>query len=84
MSSYQLSKSVKAKSVKTSAPTLTTILMVEDVLSRKATRPITIPRLKKFLPKQVNHNVLMVILKYLESSKKITTSLDGILWVVLK
>ena len=74
-------KKSKTQGQKTSAPTLTTILMVEEALSVKAKSPLTVAQLKKILPKQVNHNVLMVILKYLESSKKIAVSLEGISWI---
>jgi len=33
------------------------------------------------LPRQVNHNTLMVILKYLEESNKILATLSGITWI---
>jgi hypothetical protein len=62
------------------SPTLNTVLMVEKAL-QKADSIITIANLKRKLPKQVNHNTLMVILKYLESSNKIAVSLSGITWV---
>ena len=42
---------------------------------------ITIPELKKTLPRQVNHNTLRVILEYLERSNKIAVSLKGITWI---
>jgi len=37
--------------------------------------------LKKKLPKQINHNILKLILEYLEKSNKIAFSLKGITWV---
>ena len=62
------------------SPTLNTILMVEETL-KDADCIITIPELKKKLPKKVNHNTLKVILEYLEESNKIAVSLKGITWI---
>ncbi|WP_459202107.1 hypothetical protein [Methanococcus sp. CF] len=62
------------------SPTLNTILMVEETL-KDADSIITIPELKKKLPKKVNHNTLKVILEYLEESNKIAVSLKGITWI---
>jgi exosome complex RNA-binding protein Rrp4 len=42
---------------------------------------IKISELKKRLPKQINHNTLMIILTYLEVSNKIVVSLKGITWI---
>mgnify|MGYP001557812471 FL=1 len=44
------------------SPTLNTVLMVEDTLKNMEGSIITIAELKRRLPKQVNHNVLKVIL----------------------
>ena len=33
------------------------------------------------LPRQVNHNTLMVILNYLEQGNKIVVGLKGITWI---
>ena len=41
----------------------------------------SIAELKRKLPKQVNHNTLMIILEYLEQSNKIAVSLKGISWI---
>jgi hypothetical protein len=54
--------------------------MVEETL-KDADSIITIPELKKKLPKKVNHNTLKVILEYLEESNKIAVSLKGITWI---
>ncbi len=62
------------------SPTLNTILMVEAVLEDDEGAYLSIPELKKRLPKQVNHNTLMQILAYLEESNKIGVSLKGITW----
>ena len=62
-------------------PTLNTVLMVETVLRNAKDSVITIPEIKKALPKQVNHNTLMTILEYLEASNKIAVSLKGITWI---
>ncbi len=63
------------------APTLKTVIMVENTLKKMNGSVITIANLKRKLPRQVNHNALMVILKYLESSNKIAVSLKGITWI---
>lgn len=62
-------------------PTLNTVIMVENTLKNSADSIITIAELKRNLPKQVNHNTLMVILHYLEQSNKILVSLSGITWI---
>ena len=64
----------------THSPTLNTIMMVEAVLDDNAGTYLSIPELKKKLPRQVNHYTLMQILGYLEESNKISVSLKGITW----
>jgi hypothetical protein len=61
-------------------PTLNTVIMVEEVLKNMPNSVMTIPELKKTLPRQVNHNTLMLILEYLEYSGKIVVGLKGITW----
>ncbi|MCX6750949.1 MAG: hypothetical protein NTZ83_05805 [Candidatus Pacearchaeota archaeon] len=61
-------------------PTLNTILMVEDSLRKSKSEVVSVAELKKQLPRQVNHITLMVILEYLEKSKKIDVTLKGISW----
>jgi hypothetical protein len=63
------------------SPTLNTLLMVENTLKNAEDSVITIAELKRKLPKQVNHNMLKVILEYLEQSSKIAVSLKGITWI---
>ena len=63
------------------SPTLNTVLMVEEVLKKINESIITIAELKRKLPRQVNHNTLMIILDYLEKSNKIFVTLKGITWV---
>lgn len=63
------------------SPTLNTILMIEAVLEDNEGKNLTIPEIKKQLPKQVNHNTLMQVLAYLEESNKISVSLNGITWM---
>lgn len=63
------------------APTLNTVIMVEETLKSMEGSIITIAELKRKLPKQVNHNVLKIILEYLEASNKIAVSLKGITWI---
>ena len=62
------------------SPTLNTVLMVETVLKKMDESVITVAELKRNLPKQVNHNTLMVILEYLERSNKIAVTLKGLTW----
>ena len=63
------------------SPTLNTVLMVEKTLKNMDESVITIAKLKKILPKQVNHNTLKIILLYLEYSNKIAVTLEGITWI---
>lgn len=63
------------------SPTLNTILMVEDTLKNSPDSVITVAELKKMLPRQVNHNTLMVILDYLEQGNKIAVGFKGITWI---
>jgi exosome complex RNA-binding protein Rrp4 len=63
------------------SPTLNTILMVEDTLKNSLDSVVTIAELKKMVPRQVNHNTLMVILNYLEQGNKIVVGLKGITWI---
>jgi hypothetical protein len=71
----------KARSEKEGhSPTLNTVIMVEDAIKNSRASVLTIPEIKRRLPKQVNHTTLMVILEYLESSGKILVTLKGITW----
>lgn len=63
------------------SPTLNTVLMVEETLRNIEESVITIAELKRKLPKQINHNTLMIILEYLEKSNKIAVTLKGITWI---
>lgn len=63
------------------SPTLNTVLMVEDAIRKAKSSVITIPEIKRALPKQVNHATLKVVLEYLEESGKIAVTLKGITWV---
>jgi len=62
-------------------PNLNTVIMVEKTLQNIQESAIKIPQLKRNLPKQINHNTLMIILQYLESSNKIAVGLKGITWI---
>jgi hypothetical protein len=55
--------------------------MVEEAIKNAEDSIISIPELKRLLPRQVNHNTLMIILEYLEDSNKIAVSLKGITWI---
>ena len=63
------------------APTLNTVLMVENVLKTMNESVVSVAELKRNLPKQVNHNTLKTILAYLEESNKIAVSIKGITWI---
>jgi len=62
-------------------PTLNTVIMVETVLKETNESVISIAEFKRKLPRQVNHNTLMLILEYLEKSNKIAVTLRGISWI---
>ncbi len=62
-------------------PTLNTVIMVENTLKKMEKSVMTIAELKRKLPRQVNHNTLMIILEYLEKSNKILVGLKGITWI---
>ena len=63
------------------SPTLNTVLMVENILKSMEGSVIAIAELKRRLPRQVNHNTLIVILEYLEMSNKILVTIRGITWI---
>ena len=63
------------------APTLNTVIMVEETIKNMESSVVSIPEIKKSLPKQVNHNTLKTILLYLEESNKIFVTLKGITWI---
>ena len=63
------------------SPTLNTVIMVEKVLQTMDDSVIKVSELKRKLPRQVNHNTLMLILQYLEYSNKIAVGLKGIVWI---
>ena len=62
-------------------PTLNTVMMVEEVLRKVNESAITMAELKRRLPRQVNHNTLVIILRYLELSNKIAYGSKGITWI---
>jgi hypothetical protein len=70
----------KEEKTKNHFPTLNTILMVEDTLKKSKEKIVSVADLKKTLPRQVNHITLMIILEYLEKSRKIDVTLKGICW----
>jgi hypothetical protein len=63
------------------APTLNTVIMVENTLKNMNSSVITVAELKRQLPRQVNHNTLKTILEYLEESNKIAVTMKGITWI---
>jgi len=63
------------------SPTLNTVIMVEKTLENCKKGIITIPELKRLLPKQINHNTLLTILDYLDRSNKICFGAKGMTWI---
>jgi len=63
------------------APTLNTVIMVEEVLQNAKESVVTVADLKRMLPRQINHNTLKTILSYLEESNKIAVTMKGITWI---
>jgi len=63
------------------APTLNTVIMVENTLKNMEESVISVAELKRRLPRQVNHNILKIILEYLEISNKIMVTMKGITWI---
>lgn len=61
------------------SPTLNTVLMVEEFL-QSTNEVITVPELRRTLPKQVMHQTLAGILDYLEYSGKIVLDNNKVLW----
>ena len=55
--------------------------MVEHTLMNMDNSLFTVADIKKKLPKQVNHNTLIIILEYLEESNKIVSTIKGITWI---
>ncbi|MBS3083279.1 hypothetical protein J4423_00575 [Candidatus Pacearchaeota archaeon] len=62
-------------------PTLNTVIMVEEAIRENNDSVITVAELKRKLPRQVNHNTLIIILQYLEKSNKIAFGVRGISWI---
>lgn len=69
------------KQILKNAPTLNTILMVEDTLNNMEDSVTTLANLKKILPKKINHNTLKEVISYLYKSNKILFCPEGILWI---
>jgi len=55
--------------------------MVEETIRDSENSIISVAKIKKELPKKVNHNTLIKILEYLEESNKIAVGLKGITWI---
>ena len=62
-------------------PNLNTVIMVEDTLKKMEGSVVSVADLKRKLPRQINHNTLKIILKYLEKSNKILVTISGITWI---
>ncbi|MBI5392617.1 hypothetical protein HZA96_01995 [Candidatus Woesearchaeota archaeon] len=62
-------------------PNLNTVLMVEKFLKVHRDMPLKISDIKKQLPKQIMHQTLQIILKYLWTSGKIIYGPKGVQWI---
>ena len=62
------------------SPTLSTVLMVEELL-KVAESPMTVAEIKRKLPRKVMHQTLLKILDYLQYSGKIIIGTKGVLWI---
>lgn len=81
-----MSKAVlkKANRSRTSNPTLDTIKMVEQVLSKES-QYTSKNRLWRMLPRQVQYPTFKAVLDYLEESNKIMYDKDGtIIWTFVE
>ena len=63
------------------SPTLRTIRMVEATLKDMPSSLMTVPELKRALPRKVHHNALIDILEYLQENNRIYWSPKGISWL---
>ena len=64
------------------SPTLDTVQMVEETI-RTAKEVVSVAELKRRLPRQVNHNTLKIILRYLQESGKTEFTPDGVVWIFM-
>ena len=71
---------VRVKEKQLHSPTLSTVMMVENVL-KEAGEVISVAELKRKLPRQVMHQTLLQILDYLQLSGKILIGTKGVLWI---
>ena len=72
---------ISGNELKTPNPTLGTIKMVEESLSKMSEYP-TKNKLWRSLPRQVQYPIFKEILKYLEESNKIISDKDGsLIWI---
>ena len=62
------------------SPTLSTVIMVEDIL-REQDGPVSIEGLKRALPKKIMDQSLRMILAYLENKGSILIGPKGISWI---
>jgi hypothetical protein len=76
------SKTKTKKEKHITSPRLSTILMVENALENMDDSVIKVSKLKKILPKKINHNTLLTVLDYLQKNNKIYMSVKGITWLV--
>jgi hypothetical protein len=65
----------------TTSLTHNAILLVENALQNCPNSVMTISELKKALPKQIDHKILMKILEHLENGNKIVIGRKGITWI---
>ena len=63
------------------SPRLDTIKMVEKTLNDAKESTLTLAKLKKILPKKINHNTLKEIIRYLHQINHVIIDVDGITYI---
>jgi hypothetical protein len=63
------------------SPRLDTIKMVEKTLNDAEKYTLTLAQLKRRLPKQINHNTLKEIIRYLHQINHVIIDVDGITYI---
>ena len=62
-------------------PTLSDVLLVEEILQNTTESIITMTKLEKLIHGKINHNVLLIVLDYLQEINKIAVISKGITWI---
>jgi len=74
-------RKIKSAKKRDYSPTLKTIIMVEAALKSMDDSVIKVSKLKRILPKKINHYTLMKVIDYLDRSNKIVIGTKGVTWI---